>query len=177
MNVFDAQQYIIEQKLATLKFVLCIKDVNGTLLGYVKHQSKGLFGLNFLFEDAHGVRLGEVDKKGAFVPSEYQVKDQNGELVARIRQPLRWPRWMEDAQGKQLFRTGKGDYRAHGFPIVAPDGNAIAQVHKKWVTTRDSFSIEILRQDLDPFLILSYVITMHEQARASHRSIFDTSPY
>jgi uncharacterized protein YxjI len=179
--MFDARQYIIEEKLATLRFVLCVKDVNGTPLGYVKHQRKGLAGLNFLFEDIRGVQLGEVDKKGGLVPSEYEVKDQSGELVGRIRFPQeskwRWPWWMEDAQGKRLFTTGKGDYREHGFPIVAPDGNAIAQVHKKWVTTRDSYSIEILRQDFDPFLILSYVITMHEQARARHQSIFDLSPY
>jgi uncharacterized protein YxjI len=83
---------------------------------------------------------------------------------------------MEDPQGQPLLTAGKGDYRAHGFPIIAPDGSPIAQIHKKWVTTRDSFSIEILRQDFNPFLILSYVVIIHERLRAD-KSIFDFSPY
>jgi len=179
--MFDTKQYIVEQKLATLRFILCVKDVNGTLLGYIKHQRKGLAGFNFLFEDTLGTRLGEVDRKGAFFPSECEVKDRNGQLVARIRyiKESKWRGWywMEDAQGQRLFTTGKGDYKAHGFQLTAPDGSAIAQVHKKWVTARDSYGVEILRQGFDPFLILSYVVIMHERARAGHRSIFDIGPY
>jgi uncharacterized protein YxjI len=189
MGMFDLDQYIIEQKLATLKFILCVKDSTGNLLGYVKHKGKGLAGPNFSFEDTSGTLFGEIDKtKGVFVPREYEVKDRSGQLVARIRftryadatgkgksRFLRW--WMEDPQGQRLFTLGKGDYREHGFPIIAPDGSPIAQVHKKWVTTRDSFSIEILRRDSDPFLILSYIVLVHERAHSGHKSIFDFSPY
>ena len=191
MDMFNVNQFIMEEKLATLKFILCVKDSTGNLLGYVKHQQKGLAGLflseeSFLFEDTHGVHLGEVDKKGAFdTPrNEYEVKDQSGQLVARIRftrhagagsEPgrvwrfARW--WMEDPQGQPLFTSGKTDWKdilseLGEHIIITPDGSPIAQLHKKWVTTRDSFSIEILRQDFNPFLILSYVVLIHDRAHS-----------
>jgi uncharacterized protein YxjI len=170
MGMFDVMQYIIEGKFFSTS--LYVKDVNGTPLGCVKYQSKGFAGrvafgnFNLLFEDTAGARLGEVDKTGDWKLLEYEVKDQNGQLVARIRPEKgskRWfGFWMEDAQGQRLFTHGKGDFAGHNYPIIALDGGPIAQIHKKWVTIKDSFSIEILRQDSDPFLILSYVIIMHE---------------
>lgn len=184
MGMFDVNKFIVEEKLSSLRPTLCIKDVNGNLLGYIKYQ--GFPPRNFLFEDAHGATLGEVDRGGA--PGGYEVKDQSGQLVARIvysdESKWRWTsmtpraRWMEDAQGQRLFTTGKGDFEEHGFPIVAPDGNPIAQIHKKWVTARDSYSVEILRQDVNPFLILSYVVIMHGEARRrGRRSYFQLTPY
>jgi uncharacterized protein YxjI len=186
MGMFDLDKYIIEYKLATVKFALCVKDSTGNLLGYIKHKG-GLLGLppNFLFEDTSGTLLGEIDRtKGSFVPLEYEVKDQSGQLVARIRftrhagagsEPgrvwrfARW--WMEDPQGQPLFTSGKTDWKdmlskLGEHIIITADGSPIAQLHRKWVTTRDSFSIEILRQDFNPFLILSYVVLIHDRAHS-----------
>jgi uncharacterized protein YxjI len=173
MDMFDMRQYIVEAKFFPTSWN--VKDVNGTLLGYVKYQSKGFlkasWDFNLLFEDTAGARLGEVDKTGGRTQMEYEVKDHNGQLVARIRPEKEAGHkylsryWMEDAQRQRLFTHGKGFIpHGHDYPIIAPDNSPVAQIHKKWVSTTTSFSVEILRQDFDPFLILSYVLVMHELA-------------
>ena len=160
--MFDQNKYVIEQKLAALRDTYGVKDLNGNLLGYVKAKIVSV-GPKFWFEDTHGVQLGEIEGKIVSIHNEYDVKDQNGQLKAKIKKKIlkligsEW--WMEDAQGQQIAQI-KGNYSEHNYQILGPDGSLIAQIDKKWVTIRDSYNIEIMRQDFDPFLILSYVIAM-----------------
>lgn len=162
MGMFDQNKYVIEQKLAALRVTYAVKDLNGNLLGYVKAKIVSMEP-KFWFEDTNGVQLGEIECKIVSIHNEYDVKDQNGQLRAKIKKKIlkligsEW--WMEDAQGQQIAKI-KGNYSEHNYQILAPDGGLIAQINKKWVTIRDSYNIEIMRQDFDPFLILSYVIAM-----------------
>ena len=162
MGMFDQNKYTIEQKLVALRDTYGVKDLNGNLLGYVKAKIVSM-GPKFWFEDTNGVQLGEIDGKIVSIHNEYDVKDQNGQLKAKIKKKIlkligsEW--WMEDAQGQQIAKV-KGNYTEHEYQILAPDGSLIAQIHKKWVTIRDSYNIEITRPDFDTFLILSYVIAM-----------------
>jgi len=83
---------------------------------------------------------------------------------------------MEDAQGQQIAQI-KGNYSEHNYQILGPDGSLIAQIDKKWVTIRDSYSIEIMRQDFDPFLILSYVIAMDHVDQKNNSSRNNMGPF
>jgi len=162
VSMFDQNNYTIEQKLVALRDTYGVKDLNGNLLGYVKAKILSV-GAKFWFEDTNGVQLGEVDAKLVSIHDEFDVKDQNGQLKARIKKKIlkligsEW--WMEDAQGQEIAKA-KGNYMEHDYQIIALDGGIIAQIHKKWVTIRDSYNIEIIRPDFGPFLILSYVIAM-----------------
>jgi len=161
-GIFNQNKYTIEQKLVAVRDTYGVKDLNGNLLGYVKQKIVSV-GPKFWFEDTNGVQLGEIDGKLVSIHDEYDVKDQSGQLKARIKKKIlnligsEW--WMEDAQGQQIAKV-KGNYIEHEYQIQAPDGSVIAQIHKKWVTIRDSYNIEITRSDFDTFLILSYVIAM-----------------
>ena len=161
-GMFNQNKYTIEQKLVALRDTYGVKDLNGNLLGYVKQKIVSV-GPKFWFEDTNGVQLGEIDGKLVSIHDEYDVKDQSGQLKARIKKKIlnligsEW--WMEDAQGQQIAKV-KGNYSEHEYQILAPDGSVIAQIHKKWVTIRDSYNIEITRSDFDTFLVLSYVIAM-----------------
>jgi uncharacterized protein YxjI len=135
-------------------------------LGYVKDKSTRIGYVQFCFEDNSGAQLGEIDGKAAFViyrERDYEIKDKDGQLKARIRKrPLKLSgsEWlMEDPEGQQLAKV-EGDFARHNYQIVAPSGAIIAQIHKKWASIENSYGIEILRQDLDPLLILSYTIAM-----------------
>jgi len=161
-GMFNQNKYTIEQKLVAVRDTYGVKDLNGNLLGYVKQKIVSV-GPKFWFEDTNGVQLGEIDGKLVSIHDEYDVKDQSGQLKARIKKKIlnligsEW--WMEDAQGQQIAKV-KGNYSEHEYQILAPDGSVIAQIHKKWVTIRDSYNIEITRTDFDAFLIISYVIAM-----------------
>ena len=161
-GMFNQNKYTIEQKLVAIRDTYGVKDLNGNLLGYVKQKIVSV-GPKFWFEDTNGVQLGEIDGKIVSIHNEYDVKDQSGQLKAKIKKKIinftgsEW--WMEDAQGQQIAKV-KGNYSEHEYQILTPDGSVIAQIHKKWVTIRDSYNIEITRLDFDTFLILSYVIAM-----------------
>ena len=171
-GMFGQDKYTIEQKLVAIRDTYGVKDLNGNLLGYVKQKIVSM-GPKFWFEDTAGVQLGEIDGKIVTIHNEYDVKDQNGQLRARIKKKIlnligsEW--WMEDAQGQQIAKV-KGNYTAHDYQILAPDGSIIAQIHKKWVTIRDAYNIEITRPDFERFLILSYVIAMDHVEQKNNQS-------
>jgi len=178
-GLFNQNKYTIEQKLVALRDTFGIKDLNGNLLGYVKQKIVSM-GPKFWFEDTSGVQLGEIDGKIVSIHNEYDVKDQNGQLKARIKKKIlkligsEW--WMEDEQGQQMARV-KGNYTEHEYQILTPDGNIIAQIHKKWVTIRDSYNIEINSPDFDHFLILSFVIAMDHVEQKSNQSRSYIGPF
>ena len=154
--MFDRTQYVVEKKLLTvltLGETYDIKDVNGNLLGYIKRNSK------FWFEGMDGSRQGEIRDVGGA----YEVYDARNQLRATVVLAgglgLRSSKWqMKDPQGQQLA-IAEGDFLGRNYRILAPDGSAIAQIHKKWASTSwQSYRIDISRQGFDPFLILSYVV-------------------
>ena len=67
--------------------------------------------------------------------------------------------WLEDNSGNEVARI-KGNITEHDFTVQSPSGSRIAQVHKKWVSIRDSYGIEVFSQDVTPYVIVAYVIAM-----------------
>src|SRR2546427_97301 len=48
-------------------------------------------------------------------------------------------------------------------------GQPIAQIHKKWVSVRDSYCVEILNTSMDPYMIISYAISLdHTEKKEKH---------
>ena len=190
-RMFDERQLTIEETWTALE----VKDAYGTPLGHVKFGHTGLFHgpaymPRFWFEDAVGARIGEVDgitphgirRFGMIV--EYEVKDSNGQFAAKIRyrkrpdSRFRYEWLMEDARGRWLLKVQRPrDPALHGFQIVAPDGSLVAQVRKRWVSLKEPLNVEILRQNVDPLLTLSYIVLIHLFVRARHQSIIDFSNY
>jgi len=159
--MFDKTQYVIEQKLVTLRDAYGVKDVNGNFLGYVKRQML-TFGPKFWLEGTDGTRLAEI--RGKALRATYEVFNAQNQLRATIKPAGKFafgsPEWrMEDPKGQQLAKA-KGDFMGHNYQILAPDGSVIAQIHKKWVSIADSYCIDISRQGLDPLLILSCAVIM-----------------
>ena len=178
-GMFGQNKYTIEQKLVALRDTYGVKDLSGNLLGYVKAKIVS-WGPKFWFEDLNGVQLGEIDGKIVSIHNEYEVKDQTGQLKAKIKKKIlkligsEW--WMENAQGQQIAKV-KGNFTEHEYQILDPNGSLIAQIHKKWVTIRDSYNIEITNPDFDHFLILSYVIAMDHVEQKNNQSKSYIGPF
>jgi uncharacterized protein YxjI len=172
--MFETTKYVIAKNLGEY-LSYSVKGVDGKQLGCVKGKGTIIGCVQFCFEDSSGAQLGEIDGKVAFVvyrEREYEIKDKDGQLSARIRKrPLKLSgsEWlMEDPNGQQLAKV-EGDFARHNYRIAAPSGGIIAQIHKKWASIENSYGIEILRQDFDPFLILSYTIAMDFTEHMGHR--------
>ena len=159
---FLGNEFIIEQKIVAMRDTYGIKDRNGNLLAYVKKKMVSI-GPNFWFESPDGTRLGEVKGKVVAVRPTFEIYDTQAQLIAVVKKKMlkllgsEW--WLENASGQEVARI-TGNITAHDFTIESPAGAALAQIHKKWVSVRDSYGVEILSSDLDPYTILAYAIAM-----------------
>jgi uncharacterized protein YxjI len=160
-SVFSEKEYIIEQKIAALQNTFGIKDRNGNLLAYVKKKLVS-WGPQFYFETPDGTRLGEMRGKVLTIRPTFEIYDQQG-LAAVVRKKVmkllgsEW--WLEDSRGTEIARI-KGNISEHEFSIQTSSGTQVAQIHKKWVSVRDSYGLEMQSLDIDPYIVLAYVIAM-----------------
>jgi uncharacterized protein YxjI len=160
-GVFSGTEYIIEQKIAALRDTFGIKDRNGNLLAYVKRKIVSL-GPQFQFETSDGTRLGEMRGKVLTVRPTFEIYDLQS-LVAVVKKKVlklmgsEW--WLETPPGSEVARV-KGNITEHEFSIQSSSGTEIAQIHKKWVSMRDTYGIEIFSNELDPYIIIAYAIAM-----------------
>ena len=174
---FAGNEYIVEQKILTLRDTFGIKDTAGNLLAYVKKQFVS-FGPKFWFEGPGGERLGEVHGKILSVRPTFEVYGEQGALLAAVKKKIlkllgsEW--WMENSSGQEIARI-KGNIVEHDYRIETPSGGRIAQVHKKWVTIRDSYGVQILDRSIHPYLTLSYVIAMDHAEHNRSKSRFGLS--
>jgi uncharacterized protein YxjI len=160
-SVFSGTEYIIEQKIVALRDTFGIKDRNGNLLAYVKRKIVS-WGPQFYFETPDGTRLGEMKGKVLTVRPTFEIYDPQ-RLVAVVKKKIlkligsEW--WLEDASGNEVARI-KGNITEHEFSIQSSSGTELARIHKKWVSIRDSYGIEVLSNELDPYVIVAYAIAM-----------------
>jgi len=171
-SVFSRREYIIEQKIAALRDTFGIKDRSGSLLAYVRKKFVS-WRPQFYFETPDGPRLGEMKGKVLMVRPTFEIYNPQG-LVAVVKKKVlkllgsEW--WLEDPSGKEVGRI-KGNITEHEFSIQSPSGAQIAQINKKWVSIRDSYNVEILSQEIDPFVTLAYAIAMdHAQFKVGSPS-------
>jgi uncharacterized protein YxjI len=167
-SVFAGREYIIEQKIVALRDTFGIKNRNGDLLAYVKKRIVS-WGPQFFFQTPDGTSLGEMRGKVLTVRPTFEIYDDQG-LVAVVKKKIlkllgsEW--WLEDGSGVEIARI-KGNITEHNFSIQSSSGSEIAQINKKWVTVRDSYGIEILSQELSPYVIIAYAIAMdHAEFKA-----------
>ena len=160
--IFTGTEYIIEQKIVAVRDTYGIKDRNGNLLAYVKRKIVSV-GPNFWFETPDGTRLGEVHGKVLAVRPTFEIYDNQGKLLGVVKKKIlkllgsEW--WLESPPGQEVARI-KGNITEHDFTIQNPAGAPIAQIHKKWVSIRDSYGVEIVTPELDPYVVLAYAIAM-----------------
>lgn len=160
--LFAGNGYIIEQKILAVRDTFGVKDQNGNLLAYVKKQLLS-FGPKFWYEHVSGQHLGEIHGKILTIRPTFEIYDGQGQLRAQVKKKIlkllgeSW--WMEDANGNQIAKIN-GKILEHDYYIQEPSGSPIAQIHKKWVSVRDSYGLQMLNPVFDPYLALSYAISL-----------------
>ena len=160
-TAFSGKEYIIEQKIAAMRDTFGIKDRNGNILVYGKKKIVS-WGPQFWFETPDGTRVGEMRGKVLAVRPTFEIYDLQG-LVGIVKKKVmkllgsEW--WLEDTSGNEIGRI-KGNITEHDFSVRSPSGSEVAQVHKKWVSLRDSYGISVTSEEISPYVIVAYVIAM-----------------
>ena len=162
MSILDTREFIVDQKLLSVRNTYVIKNRQGDQLGFVKKEFLSI-GPHFWFEDKSGVHLGEVFGRVMTFHHEYDIKDATGHVKARVKKKIlkllgtEW--WMEDASGNKIAKIN-GNFVHHTYEMTAPDRTTIAKVHLKWVSVREEYCVEIVKPEFDPLLVLGYAIAM-----------------
>jgi uncharacterized protein YxjI len=160
--MFQNKEFIIDQRLLSVRNTYVVKDKLGQQLGFVKQEFVSL-GPKFWFEDNAGTHIGEVDGKLVTIHNEYEIKDQDGQVQAKIKKKIlklfgsEW--WMEDAHGHEIARI-EGNIVKHTYDILANDKSKIARVHRNWVTIQDEYCVEIVKPDFNSLLALAFAVAM-----------------
>ncbi|OLB72284.1 hypothetical protein AUI06_01745 [archaeon 13_2_20CM_2_52_21] len=169
--LFSGNGYTIEQKILALRDTFGIKDRGGNQLAYVKKQLVS-FGPKFWYESTNGEKLGEIHGKVLAIRPTFEIYNSQGQLVAQVKKKIlkligeAW--WMENSSGQEIAKI-KGNVWEHDYYIQDTSGQPIAQIHKKWVSVRDSYNVEILNPAMDPYLVLSYAISLdNTEKREKH---------
>ncbi len=169
--LFSGNGYTIEQKILALRDTFGIKDRGGNQLAYVKKQLVS-FGPKFWYESTNGEKLGEIHGKVLTIRPTFEIYNSQGQLVAQVKKKIMklfgeaW--WMENSSGQEIAKI-KGNVWEHDYYIQDTSGQPIAQIHKKWVSIRDSYNVEILNPAMDPYLVLSYAISLdNTEKREKH---------
>ncbi|MER5275351.1 LURP-one-related family protein [Streptomyces sp. NPDC002809] len=155
-----------------------------------------LFGIgdDYWIEDADGRKVFLVDGKAMRVRDTFELKDAQGRLVVEIKQKLLSLRdtMLIERDGEQLAKVKRkrlsllrNHYRVtlvDGTELdvsgkildrefaVDYDGELLAQISRRWLTVRDTYGIDIVREDADAGLLIAVAVCVIVLAEKEHES-------
>jgi uncharacterized protein YxjI len=160
MGLWDYQQYVIDQKLLSVRQTYMIRDPAGTELGKIEKKLISL-GPKYTITDATGAEMGRIEGKVISVRPTYNILDPAGATLATIKKKLfalfGGEYWFENPQGQEIMRA-KGNFLSYEYKINDSSGQPLAEVSKKLFSIRDSYAINIVRADANRYLVMSAVI-------------------
>lgn len=153
-----------------------------------------LFGIgdDYWIEDADGRKVFLVDGKAMRVRDTFELKDAQGRIVVEIRQKLLSLRdtMLIERDGEQLAKVKRkrlsllrNHYRVtlvDGTELdvsgkildrefaVDYDGELLAQISRRWLTVRDTYGIDIVREDADAGLLIAVAVCVIVLAEKEH---------
>ncbi|MEU2027185.1 LURP-one-related family protein [Streptomyces sp. NPDC016469] len=153
-----------------------------------------LFGIgdDYWIEDTEGRKVFLVDGKAMRVRDTFELKDAQGRILVEIRQKLLSLRdtMLIERDGEQLAKVKRkrlsllrNHYRvtlADGTELdvsgkildrefaVDYDGELLAQISRRWLTVRDTYGIDIVREDADAGLLIAVAVCVIVLAEKEH---------
>jgi uncharacterized protein YxjI len=140
------------------------------------------FGDDYWIEDEHGSKVFLVDSKALRVRDTWELKDAQGRVLVDIHQKmlalrdtmvlqrageplatirrkrlslLRNHYRVSLADGSELDVSGKIMDREFA---VEYDGELLAVVSRRWLTVRDTYGVDVVREDADPALLIAVAV-------------------
>lgn len=153
-----------------------------------------MFGIgdDYWIEDADGRKLFLVDGKAMRLRDTFELKDTNGRVLVEIRQKMISIRdtMLIERDGDELARVKRkrlsllrNHYRvslAEGTELdvsgkildrefaIEYDGELLAQISRRWLTIRDTYGIDVVREDADVPLLLAVAVCVIVLADKDH---------
>ncbi|MFE6408755.1 LURP-one-related/scramblase family protein [Streptomyces sp. NPDC057837] len=140
------------------------------------------FGDDYWIEDEHGAKVFLVDGKALRLRDTWELKDPQGRVLVDIHQKmlalrdtmvlqrageplatirrkrlslLRNHYRVSLADGSELDVSGKILDREFA---VEYDGELLAVISRRWLTVRDTYGVDVVREDADPALLIAVAV-------------------
>ena len=85
--MLNNREFIVDQRLLSIRNTYVIKNKLDEQLGFIKQEFLS-WGPHFWLEDNSGNHLGEIDGKVLTVHHEYEIKDKDNQVKARIKKKI-----------------------------------------------------------------------------------------
>jgi uncharacterized protein YxjI len=154
----ENMRYLIKEKIFTFADRFKIEDENG----YPQYEVVGKIlslGNKLNIYDMSGKELIYIEGKIFRLLPEYMIY-RGGNLIGKIKKELTLFRPKFNIESSYGYFTIEGDVLHHDFNILK-NGEAIAWINKKWISFSDTYSIDIVDEEDQPF-ILSIVIVLDQ---------------
>ncbi|MFE7400473.1 LURP-one-related/scramblase family protein [Streptomyces sp. NPDC057557] len=149
-------------------------------------------GDDYWIEDADGRKVFLVDGKAMRVRDTFELKDTQGRVLVEIRQKLLSLRdtMLIERNGEQLAMIKRkrlsllrNHYRVtlvDGTELdvsgkildrefaIDYDGELLAQISRRWLTVRDTYGIDVVREDADAALLIAVSVCVIVLADKEH---------
>ncbi|MFE2088877.1 LURP-one-related/scramblase family protein [Streptomyces sp. NPDC059460] len=149
-------------------------------------------GGDYWIEDVDGRKVFLVDGKAMRVRDTFELKDAQGRTLVEIRQKLLSLRdtMLIERDGEQLARVKRkrlsllrNHYRVtlvDGTELdvsgkildrefaIDYDGELLAQISRRWLTVRDTYGIDVVREDADAALLIAVSVCVIVLADKEH---------
>lgn len=168
----------MQRQLAGFEDTLGIMDADMRLLCYVKHQHswkmpqvwKGMpitsrmRTTDVRLEGIDGALLGEIHE----IPSgtmrvirRWEVYDEKGDFKGAVKEKPKFigSDWVLENAGGDVVAAIEGDRKKHDYEILTADRYK-QTIARCFIISENSYGIDLLLSDLDPFLVLSYVVVL-----------------
>ncbi|MDT0389110.1 LURP-one-related/scramblase family protein [Streptomyces dubilierae] len=140
------------------------------------------FGDDYWIEDEHGAKVFLVDGKALRLRDTWELKDPQGHVLVDIHQKmlalrdtmvlqrageplatirrkrlslLRNHYRVSLADGSELDVSGRILDREFA---VEYDGELLAVISRRWLTVRDTYGVDVVREDADPALLIAVAV-------------------
>jgi uncharacterized protein YxjI len=150
--------YVIRERFFALGQDFDITDDSGRLAYHVDGKVLSVRG-RLILRDPGGREVGEVRRKLAALRPTYEILI-GGEKAAQVRKRIFTPfvdRFTIDIPGPDDLEMS-GDLLDHEFTIRR-GGQTVASVSKRWLTTRDTYAVDITADEND-LLILASILAL-----------------
>jgi uncharacterized protein YxjI len=150
--------YVIRERFFALGQDFDITDDSGRLAYHVDGKVLSVRG-RLILRDPGGREVGEVRRKLAALRPTYEILI-GGEKAAQVRKRIFTPfvdRFSIDIPGPDDLEMS-GDLLDHEFTIRR-GGQTVATVSKRWLTTRDTYAVDITADEND-LLILASILAL-----------------
>ena len=161
MSLLEANDFIMKKKILSMHEHYDFEDLQGNKLGEADGNLVQV-PPKFQVKDNHGQELMAVQGKVFSLRHEFTFHGQGGEELGTIKKKIAKlvgeEFWVEK-NGQEFMRI-YGNFTEHEYQIEV-NGQAVASVHKKWVTLRDQLGVSITGQADHRIIIGAVIVIEH----------------